>query len=194
VTAPAEVQRRDRSTSWWGMVFLIATEAALFAVVLFSALYLRFSATPAWPPPGVESPKLGLPLAMTVVLVSSSIPVQLAVRAARGARWGATRWWMFGGALLGLAFLTLQTVEYRRDLDHFRPSDDSYASMFYTATGLHGVHVVIGVALLVWCATSAASARNGAGTRTVENVVLYWHFVDVVWLGVFATMYWAVAR
>ena len=67
-----------RSYGWWGMVWLIATEATLFAMLLASYFYLRFQASPVWPPDDIEKPTLALPLIMSAILWSSSIPVHIA--------------------------------------------------------------------------------------------------------------------
>src|SRR5688572_16240015 len=67
-----------RSFAWWGMVWLIATEATLFASLIASYFYLRFRYGPEWPPGGIEAPTLELPLIMSAILLSSSIPVHLA--------------------------------------------------------------------------------------------------------------------
>src|SRR5918992_1372491 len=73
----------SRSFGWWGMVWLIATEATLFAALIASYFYLRFRSGPVWPPGGIEPPELGLPLVMSAILLSSSIPVHVAEAAAK---------------------------------------------------------------------------------------------------------------
>ncbi|MDQ4142191.1 MAG: cytochrome c oxidase subunit 3, partial [Actinomycetota bacterium] len=78
-----------QSYAWWGMAWLIATEATLFAALIASYFYLRFRHGPTWPPAGIPEPELGLPLIMTVILLSSSAPVHwadLAIRRGRQAR------------------------------------------------------------------------------------------------------------
>ena len=79
---PGEVlpQRYEgpRAFGWWGMVWLIGTEATLFALLIASYFYLRFRNGPIWPPDGIATPELALPLIMTAVLWSSSIPVHMA--------------------------------------------------------------------------------------------------------------------
>ena len=71
----------SRAAGWWGMVFFIATEATLFALLFASYFYLRFKSGPQWPPAGIEAPSLGLPVIMSVVLLSSSFPMHWAERA-----------------------------------------------------------------------------------------------------------------
>src|SRR5262249_12041573 len=92
--------------------------------------------------------------------------------------------------ILGAAFLVLQVTEYRDKLSRLHPSDNSYASLFYTITGLHGTHVAFGLLLLLW-----ALAREMSGTAppphsvAISNASLYWHFVDGVWLVILTSLY-----
>jgi heme/copper-type cytochrome/quinol oxidase subunit 3 len=170
------------------MGLLIATEAMLFSILLVSYLYLRFSDTPSWPPPGVEVPKLLLPTIMTVLLVASSIPTHLGVRRARAGETSAARVYFAISLVLGAAFLTLQGFEYHDKLEHLSPRDNAYGTMFYTITSFHALHLIAGMALLVWGILQLDSATD-LGSRTVDNVGFYWHFVDVVWVAVFGILY-----
>jgi heme/copper-type cytochrome/quinol oxidase subunit 3 len=189
--APAEPIERshERTTGWWGMILVIFTEGTLFAVLLLSYAYLRFSATPAWPPPGIEAPTLKLPVVMTIVLVSSSLPMQLAVHASRAGRAGRARLLLGIGILMGAAFLVMQIIEYHTKLAKFRPTTNSYGSLFFTITGFHGIHVIVGLLISLWALLLGCRRLSGAGHRTVENAVLYWHFVDLVWVAVFSIIY-----
>jgi len=184
------VRPLGRPTGWWGMLLVIATEAALFAVLLASYFYLRFRAPGPWPPDGIAEPKLLIPIVMTLLLMASSVTVYAGEL---GIRRGDQRRLRIGIGLtfvLGLAFLTLQVLEYREKLDLFDPQTDAYGSLFYTITGLHGMHVVVGLLLIGWTQFFAwrgayASERHVA----VQVSALYWHFVHIAWLFVFATLY-----
>jgi len=177
---------------WWGMVLFIAVEATLFALLLASYFYVRFRSGPVWPPDGIEDPKLALVLVMSAVLWSSSLPVHLAHSAIKRGHVGAMRVCLALGFVLGAAFLALQcAVEYPDILRHeFTPRTNAYGSMFFTITGLHGAHVLVGLLMNAW---TQLRARQGAFDRhrhvTVQNFVLYWHFVDIVWVFVLATLY-----
>jgi heme/copper-type cytochrome/quinol oxidase subunit 3 len=177
---------------WWGMVLFIAVEATLFALLLASYFYLRFRSGPEWPPDGIENPELTLVLIMSAVLWSSSVPVHLAHSAIKRGRQGAMRVCLALGFVLGAAFLVLQcAVEYPEILRHeFTPRTNAYGSMFFTITGLHGGHVLVGLLMNAW---TQLRARQGAFDQhrhvTVQNFVMYWHFVDVVWVFVLATLY-----
>ena len=96
-----------RSFGWWGMVWLIATEATLFALLLASYFYLRFRNGPEWPPGELHAPELALPLVMTAILWSSSIPVHIADKGMRGGDQGRLKWGLALGFVLGAVFLFL---------------------------------------------------------------------------------------
>jgi len=179
------------SFAWWGMVWLIATEATLFAMIIVSYWYLRFRSAPVWPPDGIAKPELALPLLMSVILWSSSIPVHLADRAIRHGRMRTLRLGLLVGWILGATFLALQvTVEYPRVLEEFTPRTNAYGSLFFTLTGLHGLHVLAGLAFSAWVQVRAwAGAFDARRHVSVQNFAMYWHFVDVVWLFVLSTIY-----
>jgi heme/copper-type cytochrome/quinol oxidase subunit 3 len=179
-----------RSFAWWGMVWLIMTESALFAMLIFSYFFLRFR-QPAWPPEGITPPDLTLPLIMTVILWSSSLPVHLAER---GIVRDSQRWLRGGllaGFILGATFLSLQVfVEYPSTLTEFTPQSNVYGSLFFVITGFHGFHVIVGLLFSLWVQTRAWAGSFSADRHvTVQNFTLYWHFVDIVWLFVLLTVY-----
>lgn len=186
----AQTASGPRSYAWWGIVWLILTEAALFAMLIFSYFYLRFR-QPAWPPAGIDPPPLMLPLIMTVILWSSSLPVHLADRGIRRGSQTWLRWGLLAGFALGATFLALQVfVEYPATLSEFTPHTNVYGSLFFVITGFHGFHVAVGLLFSLW---AQARAWAGALTRdrhvTVQTFALYWHFVDIVWLFVLLTVY-----
>ncbi len=180
-----------RAFGWWGMAWLIATEAALFGMLIASYFYLRFRHGPVWPPDGIEKPELHLPLIMTAILWSSSIPVHLADRGIREGHQGRLRFGLAAGFVLGALFLFLTVaVEWPEKLAHFTPRTNVYGSLFFTLTGFHAAHVAAGLAISAW--TQVRAWRNAFDqTRhlTVQNFALYWHFVDVVWAFVLSAIY-----
>jgi heme/copper-type cytochrome/quinol oxidase subunit 3 len=89
---------------------------------------------------------------------------------------------------LGILFLALQAVEYGRE--HASATHDAYGSLFYTITGFHGAHVLVGLVMLVVVLVRALKGHFAAGRHeAVSNAALYWHFVDAVWLAVFTSLY-----
>jgi heme/copper-type cytochrome/quinol oxidase subunit 3 len=180
-----------RSFGWWGMVGLIATEAMLFGSLIASYFYLRFTSGSVWPPDGIEKPTLALPLLMTAILWSSSVPVHIADLAIRkGNQWGL-RLGLALGFLLGAVFLALQViVEYPEKLHEFTPQTNAYGSLFFALTGLHGSHVLVGLMFSVWVQVRAwHRAFDEHRHVTVQNFTMYWHFVDAVWALVLFTIY-----
>ena len=177
----------SRSTGWWGMLMVIANEATLFASLIAAYFYLRFN-SPAWPPTGIEPPELVLPLILTAILLSSSLFMHLAQRRIQQDDVAGLQRFLRIAFGLAIAFLALQLFEYSQT--PFRPADSAYASLFFTITGIHGLHVLIAIIMNGYLQLRArlgfVSAVRHQG---VENVTLYWHFVDVVWLFVLASLY-----
>ena len=180
-----------RAFGWWAMAWLIATEAALFGMLIASYFYLRFRYGPVWPPDGIGKPELGLPLIMTVILWSSSLPVHTADRGIREGRQGRLRAGLAAGWLLGAVFLFLTVaVEWPEKLRHFTPRTNVYGSLFFTVTGFHAAHVAAGLAISAWTQVRAwRGAFDESRHLTVQNFAFYWHFVDVVWAFVLSAIY-----
>ena len=182
---PAGIGYLDRKDlSWWGMVLFICTEAALFAYLLASYFYVGgLSAT--WPP---LIPSIRITAPNTVILVLSSGSAILADRSIKRGNQTGLRLWLAVTVALGLVFLGLQLHEYTT-LD-FHQQTDAYSSFFYLITGLHGAHVALGALMLIYVLLRAFAGHFDSVKRSaVSNAILYWHFVDVVWLVVFSTLY-----
>jgi heme/copper-type cytochrome/quinol oxidase subunit 3 len=194
VRLPSEPQTasgfRGRPSEWWAMLMLIVTELTLFAVLLASYYYLRFQSQPEWPPADIKEPSLSLPLAMTLVLLTSSLPMWLAEQ---GIRRGSQRQLRLGLSLslfLGAVFLGAQAYEYSEKLKEFTPQDNAYGSLFFTISGLHGAHVAFGLLLISWTLARALRGRYAPERHiAVQTTALYWHFVDGAWLAIMFTLY-----
>jgi cytochrome c oxidase subunit III len=175
-----------RGLGWWGMLCLIASEAALFTYLLFSYFYFDVQLDPAWLPR--QPPPLTLALPNTLILLTSSIA---AWSGERGIKRGARFQQLAGAAaalMLGIVFVVVQGFEWHNRSASIRSS--AYASLYYTVTGFHMAHVVAGLVillmLLVWSGLGYFDRRRHAPVL-IGNA--YWHFVDAVWLAVFATFY-----
>lgn len=184
---PVEPLSGTHAPAWWGMICLVATEATLFVLLLFSYFYLRWGAA-AWPPQGTPRPEFTIILPATVLLLGSSFPVVWAERSIRLGRVNALRLGLLIAWVMAAIFVMLELWEW----GHlgFGPRKNEYASMFFTITGLHLAHVT--VALLMNAYIQLRAWRGHFDSQhflAVENVSLYWHFVDVVWIFVFATIY-----
>jgi cytochrome c oxidase subunit III len=166
----------------------IASEVMLFGA-LFAAYFVVRGESPAWPPAGgVERPELLLPGFNTLLLVSSSVTMQWAVRAARvGGRSRILRW-LGLTLLLGGIFILIQGYEFANN--GFGINAGIFGSTFYILTGFHGAHVLAGLGLIAIVANRARLGLISAERHTaVEATSYYWHFVDAVWLFLFLTLY-----
>lgn len=174
------------STAWWGMAFLILTEGSLFAYLFFSYFYLASQSTGPWPPTG--PPELLKASVNTLLLLSSSA---CAWWGERGIANGSARKLTIGLVLtivFGIVFMAIQGSEWATR--PFAFSSNPYSSLYFVITGFHGAHVIAGLlmlgALLVW----NLMGRFASGWHLEVSVgIVYWHFVDLVWLAVFAALY-----
>lgn len=181
--------RPHQEVAWWAMVLLCMSEGALFAYFVVAYFYLGLQ-SPAWPPPGIEKPKLALPLVMTALLLSSSVVLIVGERQREHGKRGRHRACTTITVLLGLGFLALQVREYSEKLQHMRPQSNAYASTFYTITSFHGMHVAFGLLLLLWMLLREVRGRVDPERPVAIKVTsLYWHFVDAVWLVILTTLY-----
>jgi cytochrome c oxidase subunit 3 len=168
-----------------GVVVWLASELMFFAG-LFAAYFTLRSTNQTWPPDDVEL-EVARTAAATAVLVASSATMHQAVRAAeQGARRSAIVWLGVTG-VLGLLFLTNQVTEYASA--SFSWTDNAYGSIFYLMTGFHGLHVLGGLIFMAAVAAVIAGRSRAPVGPTVEVCGYYWHFVDVVWVAMFATIY-----
>ncbi|HTE85527.1 MAG TPA: cytochrome c oxidase subunit 3 [Dehalococcoidia bacterium] len=184
---PARPVSGSRAPAWWGMLCLIATEATLFVLLIFSYFYLRWG-SPNWPPQGTPRPEFTVIIPATVLLLGSSAPVMWAETAIRRGRQNVLRLGLSVAWLMAAVFVILELWEW----SHlgFGPQSSQYASIFFTITGLHLAHVSIALLMSAYIQLRASRGHFDAQHfLAVENVALYWHFVDVVWIFVFATVY-----
>jgi len=174
------------SGGWWGMWMLIATEAALFGYLIFSYLYLFSQGGGKWPPDGL--PKMGPALFNTAVLLTSSVFVVLCEHAVKRERRRLAVFWMSIAIVLGALFVGVQLKEWH---DHpYGPASHLYGSLYFTITGFHMLHVMAGLIVLAVLLTWTALGFFDDRRHTVLTIGgMYWHFVDIVWLLIFTTLY-----
>jgi cytochrome c oxidase subunit III len=175
-----------RGVGWWGVGTLVASEAALFAYLLFSYFYLGATAGPNWLPE--PSPSLRIALPNTLLLLASSVVAWWGERGSLRQRRGQALWGFGIACLMGSVFAIVQLHEWH--MKAFDIGTSSYGSLYFLTTGLHEAHVWVGVlilaAIFLWTALDYFSPRR---RLSVCAGVLYWHFVDGVWLFVFTTYY-----
>jgi cytochrome c oxidase subunit 3 len=174
----------QQASHWYGMIFLIATEATLFVYLLVSYFYLASHAPGSWPPTGASD--ILVATVNTVILLASSVT---AWWGQRGLEKGSIARLILGLLLslaLGAVFVGVQVHEWMAKA--ITPATDAYGSLFFTITGLHIAHVVVGLLILACLTLWAALGRFTAARHVHVTVgILCWHFLDVAWLVVFTT-------
>ncbi len=171
-----------------GMVGLIITEAAFFAIFVVAYLFYVGKSVSGPTPAAV----LHTPVLASILLLSSSWTIVLAMRALRaGATGRFARWWS-ATLLLGVGFLALTAREWARLIGHdgLTIATNLFGTTFYTLVGLHALHVTLGLTLIAL--VLALTLRGHVDARHAERTEMlswYWHFVDGVWVIVFLTVY-----
>jgi heme/copper-type cytochrome/quinol oxidase subunit 3 len=192
VTMPNERPSREMSGPVMGMVLFVASEAMFFAA-FFGGYFTISGSAKVWPPPGTPDLEIGIPTLLTVILVTSSLVVQLSLRSIR--RDDQRRAILFLGVtiVLGIAFLLLQLYDYSQL--GFGVKDGTFGTLFYVMTGIHMAHVFGGV---VFLSLVFGQAMGGVlSSRNHDSLAagaIYWDFVDVVWLLLFTTFYLLMPR
>lgn len=182
---------REETTAIMGMVIFLASWAMLFAALFFAYAFIRAKAT-AWPPEGVEALSWRLPAINTAILALSSALIHWGVRAMRRGSLRALAPALLGAVLLGALFLALQTYLWLSlNASGLRPSTGGpYTSVFYGLTWLHAVHVAVGlVGMAVVARRAFAGEFSAARYLPVRLWGMYWHFVGVVWVLMFVSIF-----
>ena len=170
-----------------GTIVWLSSELMFFAALFAMYFTKRAVATGPWPPPDVD---LNIPLSLTftLILVASSFTCQWGVFAAERGDVHAMRRWYSLTLAMGTVFVAGQLYEYSHH--DFTLSTHDYGSVYYLTTGFHMLHVIGGLIAFVVVLT-----RSGFGRYTHEQATsaivtsYYWHFVDVVWIALYATIY-----
>jgi cytochrome c oxidase subunit 3 len=191
-----------------GTIIWLSSELMFFAALF--AMYFTIRSVDkgqglSWPGGG-QTIHLNLPLGSTntTILVLSSVTCQMGVFAVeRGQirrvasiwnfmKWGLREWYVLS-FLMGLYFVCGQAYEYSQlvSQDHLTISSSNYGSVFYLATGFHGLHVTGGLFAFLFLLGRTYAAKRFTHEQQVSAIVVsyYWHFVDVVWIGLFTTIY-----
>ena len=197
-----ESQPARFTSGMWAVILFVSSEFMFFGALFTTYFYLR-GRIPEWEPifqrcaaAVCEKPNytvdpilgVGLPTINTIELLISSVTMQLAVNAIKRGDRTALRNWLIPTLILGVAFLTGQGYEYTRL--GFLPNNGVFAAVFFTLTGFHGAHVTGGVLMNTYIFIRTLKGQFTANPHiAVEGASIYWHFVDVVWIGLFITIY-----
>ena len=177
-----------------GVALFIVSEGLFFLAIFWAFFHSALSPTielgATWPPMGIDSINpFELPLLNTIILLSSGVTVTYAHHSLiQGNRSGALMGLVYT-VILAIIFTSLQGIEYT--VSSFTISDGTYASCFYFGTGFHGLHVIIGTAFIavgLWRLLAYQITENHH--LGLESGILYWHFVDVVWLFLYISVYY----
>ncbi len=174
-----------------GTIVWLASELMFFAGLF--GIYFTAKATNTtgkWPP---DPTHLNVPYALTftIILVASSVTCQLGVFAAeRGDVFGLRRWYLLT-LIMGAIFVAGQANEYHTQVvDGTTFSSSAYGTVFFLTTGFHGLHVIGGlIGFVILMGRTKLSKFTPAQATSAIVVSYYWHFVDIVWIGLFATIY-----
>lgn len=191
IAAPGRhAQSREEIASSLGMFIALGAWTMMFAALFFVYLGAR-ARFEVWPPPGVPHLPVALPALNTAILLASSGVLAFAVRELGRGRRRLLAPLLGLGMTLGVAFLGLQLVVWRDLwLAGLLPSSGLYGSVFYGLTGLHALHVLAGlVVLLVVFGRAYGGAYDAEDAYKVRLVAWFWHFVDVVWVLMFLSIY-----
>ncbi|WP_456237798.1 aa3-type cytochrome oxidase subunit III [Nocardioides anomalus] len=185
-----------------GTIIWLSSELMFFAALFASYFTIRSVSPELW---AQNTEKLNVPFASvnTTILVLSSVTCQLGVFAAERGQvgragslfnvrgWGLREWFLLT-YVMGAIFIAGQVTEYTSLVqEHTTISASAYGSMFYLTTGFHGLHVTGGLIAFLLVLGRTYVAKRFTHEQAVSAIVVsyYWHFVDVVWIGLFATIY-----
>ena len=174
-----------------GIWLFLASEVMLFGALFASYVMLRVGA-PEWP---AGATYLNVPLATlnTVVLISSSVTMVLAWASLVKGEFGRFRLFLGITILCGLAFLVVKYFEYSTKFHHeLFPSTNTFLAIYFTLTGLHGLHIIGGMIVMLYFIGPGAKmwkTNPDQFAGRIEYTGLYWHFVDLVWIFLFPVLY-----
>ena len=177
-----------------GVGLFIISEALFFLAIFWAFFHSALSPTvelgAQWPPMGIDAINpFELPLLNTIILLSSGVTVTYAHHSLIQGKRKGTLYGLVYTVVLALIFTELQGIEYA--VSSFTISDGTFGSCFYFGTGFHGLHVIIGTAFIavgLWRILAYHSTENHH--LGFESSILYWHFVDVVWLFLYISVYY----
>jgi cytochrome c oxidase subunit 3 len=171
----------------WGLLTFLLSESLMFGGFFTAYLLLR-GAAEAWPPEGTEV-ELLLPTINTIILVSSSFVIHYGDKAIKQDDVKGMRKWYIITAVMGAIFLAGQAYEYATL--GYGLTTNIFANCFYIMTGFHGLHVFIGILLILGVLWRSRRPGHYSSKKHVgiEMAEIYWHFVDIIWIVLFSLLY-----
>jgi cytochrome c oxidase subunit 3 len=186
--APPPAHRSSRvEPQLLGMLLFIISEVMVFGAFFTAYFFIRVAQGDPWPAHGTTLP-VEVAGVNTAILVSSSLTLHWAQTSIKNGNRLGLKAGILTTFLLGCTFLFVQINEYANI--GFAPQDHAQATIFYSLTGLHGAHVFIGLCLLLFVTIRSFRGHySPAEHRGVEVPGIYWHFVDIMWIIVYSTVY-----
>jgi cytochrome c oxidase subunit 3 len=185
-------KKEDVGLSKVAIVVFIVSEVALFGGLFAGYIYTMLFSE-AWPPANTPAgvPPMGIALLMTFFLISSSFWIHIAETKLESGDAGGFKTWLSLTFVFGLAFMLGMGYEWNHLMEEgFSISTNTYGTFFYTVTGFHGSHVLVGLVLQAFLMILISANKIGKKRQTLAKVTgLYWHFVDLVWLLVLSMIY-----
>jgi cytochrome c oxidase subunit 3 len=170
-----------------GMLLFIASEIMLFGSFFTAYFFIRVSGSEPWPLPPFHLPVF-IAGVNTAILVTSSFSMHWALQSIKRGNRAGLQAGLVLTFLMGLSFLLTQISEYARV--GFAPHDGAFGTIFYCLTGLHGAHVFVGLTILLFITIRSFRGHfSPEHHHGVEIGGIYWHFVDVMWIVVYSTVY-----
>jgi cytochrome c oxidase subunit 3 len=169
-----------------GVMIWLGSEFMFFSS-LFAAFFTIRSNASSWPPAGTKLDLIQAGI-FSIVLLVSSPTMQMAVWHQEHGNRGRAKAWLVTSFLLGAMFLANQGYEWKTV--PFRPSTNAYGSLFYIMTGIHGLHVLLGLLAMIALYGRLAGGKGDPGeTPVFQAISYYWHFVDIMWIGLFSCLF-----
>ncbi|MBF0319760.1 MAG: heme-copper oxidase subunit III [Nitrospirae bacterium] len=185
-------KKEDAGLSKIAIIVFIVSEVALFGGLFGGYLYAMLF-TDIWPPVNTPAgvPPIGLAVLMTIFLLSSSFTMHNAEEKLTHGDMGGFKSWLTFTTILGTLFIAFMAYEWHHLISgNFTVRTNEYGTFFYTITGFHGSHVIVGLVMQVFLMILASGNKIGKGRQTMAKVTgLYWHFVDIIWLLVMSLIY-----
>lgn len=175
-----------------GIWLFLASEVLLFGAFFSTYILLRVGDAGNWP---VQSELLNIPLATvnTVILITSSVTMVMAWASLKLERFDRFQLYFAATIVLAVAFLVIKGFEYAAEFSHHRyPKTNNFLAIYFTMTGLHGIHILAGVGVNLYHLVTARrwyQTDPERLTNRIEIAGLYWHFVDLVWIFLFPVLY-----
>lgn len=182
-----ELLTGTKAPLWWAMIVLVVIETTVFATLISSYFYLRFT-TAEWPPADIPEPDLMLPIINTGVLFASSVAVYIASSGIKKGKVERLKWGVGIGILLEIVFFVIKII-----LSSQIPygwTDHAYGSIFFTISRLHTGHVLVAILMAsVGWALAMRGYFDEERRLGIQVINIYWQFVAVIWIPVFAVLF-----